>query len=155
MSPLIEQEAPNVKKMFDEHPELKTLAAESDGKIYGIPRYKGIWPDNIASMFINKTWLDNLGLEPPTTWDELESVLVAFRDGDPNQNGDSTDEIPMDFSGMPVGFSAKLLLGSLGLPLSEDSPNGYFVENAEVKNFLSMNASRRWLCFFNAYTVKI
>lgn len=135
MSSMIEQEAPNVKKMFDEHPELKTLAAESDGKIYGIPRYKGIWPDSIASMFINKTWLDNLGLEPPTTWDELESVLVAFRDGDPNQNGDSTDEIPMDFSGMPVGFSAKLLLGSLGLPLSEDSPNGYFVENAEVKNF--------------------
>ncbi|WP_375533101.1 extracellular solute-binding protein [Paenibacillus terreus] len=153
MSALIEQEAPNVQKMFEEHPELKTLAAESNGKIYGIPRYKGIWPDNIASMFINKTWLDNLGLKPPTTWDELESVLIAFRDGDPNQNGDSTDEIPMDFSGMATGFSAKLLLGSLGMPISEDSPNGYFVEDAEVKNFFVDERFKTMIAFLqNLYS---
>ena len=30
-------------------------------------------------MFINKTWLDKLGLQMPTTWDELENVLDAFR----------------------------------------------------------------------------
>ncbi len=30
-------------------------------------------------MFINKTWLDKLGLEMPTTWDELENVLEAFK----------------------------------------------------------------------------
>ena len=44
--------------------------------------------------YINKVWLDNLGLEVPTTTDELYDVLVAFRDQDPNGNG-LKDEIPM------------------------------------------------------------
>jgi len=44
--------------------------------------------------YINKVWLDNLGLEVPTTTDELYDVLVAFRDQDPNGNG-IQDEIPM------------------------------------------------------------
>ena len=30
--------------------------------------------------FINKKWLDFLGLEMPTTVDEFEQVLIAFRD---------------------------------------------------------------------------
>lgn len=42
---------------------------------------------------IRKDWLDNLGLEEPTTIDEWEQVLTAFRDKDPNQNGEQ-DEIP-------------------------------------------------------------
>ena len=50
-------------------------------------------------MFINKTWLDNLGLEVPTTLGELKDVLIAFRDNDANGNGDTTDEIPLDFNG--------------------------------------------------------
>ena len=31
-----------------------------------------------------KTWLDNLGLETPTTTDELKAVLEAFATQDPN-----------------------------------------------------------------------
>ena len=30
--------------------------------------------------FINKKWLDFLGLEVPTTVDEFEQTLIAFRD---------------------------------------------------------------------------
>ena len=41
-------------------------------------------------MYINQTWLDNLGLEVPTNMDELEEVLIAFKEGDPNGNGDTT-----------------------------------------------------------------
>lgn len=44
--------------------------------------------------WINQAWLDKLGLETPTNYEELYNVLVAFRDGDPNGNGDA-DEIPM------------------------------------------------------------
>ncbi|AIQ39553.1 ABC transporter substrate-binding protein [Paenibacillus sp. FSL R5-0912] len=135
MGPLIEKEAPNIQKMFSEHPELKALATQMDGKIYGTPRYKGIWPGSTATMFINKTWLDNLGLKVPATWDELEQVLIAFRDGDPNQNGDKTDEVPMDFNPIGWDFTPKLLLGSLGLPLSNSAGDGYFTEDAQVKNF--------------------
>lgn len=44
---------------------------------------------------IRKDWLDRLGLEVPTTVDELYEVLVAFKEQDANGNGDSTDEIPL------------------------------------------------------------
>ncbi|MRN53735.1 extracellular solute-binding protein [Paenibacillus monticola] len=135
LSPLIDKSGTNIQKMFSEHPELKALATQLDGKIYGTPKYKGIWPSSTASMFINKTWLDNLGLQVPTTWDELENVLIAFRDGDPNKNGDNTDEVPMDFNPMGWDFTPKLLLGSLGLPLSNGVTDGYFTEDAQVKDF--------------------
>ena len=48
----------------------------------------------MAQMWINRPWLDKLGLEKPTTMAELRTVLEAFRDGDPNGNG-KKDEIPM------------------------------------------------------------
>lgn len=136
LTPLINESATNIQKMFQDHPEAKVLAETIDGKIYSIPRYKSVWPDTSPTMFINKTWLDNLGLQIPTTWDELEEVLIAFRDGDPNQNGDITDEIPMDFQGIIGSYSPRLFLGSLGMPLSNYTQNGYFVENNTVKNFL-------------------
>jgi len=47
-----------------------------------------------TQIMINMKWLDKLGLQKPTTIDELYNVLVAFRDKDPNGNG-KKDEIPM------------------------------------------------------------
>ena len=38
-------------------------------------------------LFINKKWLDNLGLKMPETYDELVTVLQAFKDKDANGNG--------------------------------------------------------------------
>ncbi len=45
-------------------------------------------------LYINKTWLDKLGLAMPKSMDEFYNVLVAFRDKDPNGNG-LQDEIPL------------------------------------------------------------
>ncbi|MBQ3071661.1 MAG: extracellular solute-binding protein [Oscillospiraceae bacterium] len=47
-----------------------------------------------AQPWVNQQWLDKLGLEQPTTIEELYDVLVAFRDQDPNGNG-KKDEIPL------------------------------------------------------------
>jgi putative aldouronate transport system substrate-binding protein len=44
---------------------------------------------------IRKDWLDRLGLEVPTTMDELYTVLTAFKEQDANGNGDPNDEIPL------------------------------------------------------------
>ena len=59
----------------------------SDGKTYYIGYLVAQNVNHEANNFINKTWLDNLGLEIPKTIDELTTVLKAFRDGDPNKNG--------------------------------------------------------------------
>src|SRR5690606_22113118 len=45
-------------------------------------------------FWINTEWLDNLGLEMPTTPDEFFDVMSAFKNDDPNGNG-IADEIPI------------------------------------------------------------
>ncbi|MBR2896529.1 MAG: extracellular solute-binding protein [Oscillospiraceae bacterium] len=63
--------------------------------MYAFPTMnKGSYSDALIQAWINREWLDKLGLEKPTTIEELYDVLVAFRDGDPNGNG-KKDEIPM------------------------------------------------------------
>ena len=65
------------------------------GAIYSYPFLVNDPEDNPkCHTVINRLWLEKLGLEMPTTIDELYDVLVAFRDQDPNGNG-KKDEIPM------------------------------------------------------------
>src|SRR5690606_8430446 len=52
--------------------------------------------DSHISTIINKEWLDNLNLSIPTDTEELYNVLKAFKEQDPNGNGQA-DEIPMSF----------------------------------------------------------
>lgn len=136
MTELIEKDAPNVQEMFEEVPDTKVLATSKEGKIYGIPKYQGKWPKTNTTMFINKTWLDNLGLEVPTTFTELEEVLKVFKEKDANGNGDANDEIPLDFNGWFGGaYSVVNLLGGLGIQFTDFSADGYYVEDGTVKNY--------------------
>lgn len=143
-------QAPNVQEMFDAKPETKVIATQPDGKIYGLPKYQRFWPASATRQFINQKWLDNLGLAMPTTWDELYDVLVAFKDKDANGNGDSNDEIPMDFPGSFGGFfNPAVLLGSEGITLTDGSSQGYFVEDGKVKNFLTDDRYKKLVVFLN------
>ncbi|MBE3636791.1 type 2 periplasmic-binding domain-containing protein [Mangrovicoccus algicola] len=88
---LIEEHAPHIKAFFDERPELRQAISAHDGKMYYIPylpdgKYGRAW-------YIRRDWLDKLGLETPDNVDELYEVLKAFRDQDPNGNGQK-DEVP-------------------------------------------------------------
>ncbi|MBO5146316.1 MAG: extracellular solute-binding protein [Lachnospiraceae bacterium] len=90
----IDEYMPNFKKILESDPTMKALAASADGHIYGLPSKKPCRPTVANQMFINKTWLDNLGLDMPTTYDEFVDVLRAFKEQDANGNGDPNDEIP-------------------------------------------------------------
>lgn len=70
-----------------------------DGNIYSMPGGKMHSRMHVTQgiQYINTKWLDNLGLEMPTTMEEFYEVLCAFRDEDANGNGDPNDEIPFDF----------------------------------------------------------
>ncbi|RKP51465.1 extracellular solute-binding protein [Cohnella endophytica] len=57
---------------------------KSNGHIYGVPRLRGI-PG--ATLVLRKDWLDKLGLQVPTTYDELYDVMKAFSEKDPDGNG--------------------------------------------------------------------
>ena len=95
-------------------------------------------------MFINKTWLDKLGLQTPTTWDELENVLKAFKSDDPNGNG-KADEIPMNIRSVGFGLWSPLtLMNSEGVVTSfmggGASEQGYYVDNGKVKSYYTSEA---------------
>lgn len=90
----IDKYMPNLKAILDSDPTMKALATSSDGHIYGLPAKKPCRPTVANQMFINQTWLDNLGLSMPTTYDEFVEVLRAFKEQDANGNGDANDEIP-------------------------------------------------------------
>lgn len=89
---LIDQYAPNIKAMFDEHPEYEKASLAADGNLYYIPCLRDD-SGPAQGWFIRQDWLDKLGLEVPTTIDEYYNVLKAFREQDPNGNGEK-DEIP-------------------------------------------------------------
>ena len=74
---------------------MKIEARDMDGHWWGFP-YLSDSPKGRPrnQVYINKVWLDKLGLEVPTTFDELVTVLQAFKTQDPNGNGEA-DELPM------------------------------------------------------------
>lgn len=56
-----------------------------DGKIMAIPKTQ--LSDGQDFLWLRKDWLENLGLEEPSTLDEVADVLRAFINDDPDGNG--------------------------------------------------------------------
>lgn len=93
---LIAQYAPNIQAVLDARPEYKALATYPDGHMYGFPYIEEMFGLTMTGgpFLINKVWLDKLGLEVPTTIDELKEVLIAFRDAEDLNGNGIDDEIP-------------------------------------------------------------
>ena len=131
-----EENTPNICAMFREEPDTVALAKTFEGKIYATPKFQGKWPDCNGVLFINKVWLDKLGLEVPKTLSELKNVLIAFRDNDVNGNGDPNDEVPMDFNGwFGSAYSISNFIGSWGIQLVNWAYDAYFAEGGQIKCF--------------------
>jgi putative aldouronate transport system substrate-binding protein len=129
--------APNIKKML-QNPSVAATAAFPDGAVYSLPLVLGFMPKSWLVMMINKTWLDKLGLKVPTTFDELEQAMIAFRDKDPNGNG-IKDELPMDWPIDPNGFYAHsmfCLTGAYGVTSSSALNDDLIVINNGKVDFL-------------------
>lgn len=77
---------PNLSAVFEKYPEYRTMSTDSEGHIWALPWIEQLGSEKTAIQtidnmsFINKKWMDFLGLEMPTTVDEFEQVLIAFRD---------------------------------------------------------------------------
>lgn len=89
LSDLLDKYGPNIKALLGE----KVInAGRFNGGLYAIPARRVVIADQ--GIFIREDWVEKLGMEMPTTKEELLTVLRAFRDNDMNGNGDTTDEIP-------------------------------------------------------------
>jgi putative aldouronate transport system substrate-binding protein len=92
---LIDEYAPNIKRMFEEYPEIEKAITATDGHIYALPQV--IMGENWyrGPLWYNGAWLEELGVEElPETTDELYELLVRFKEEDPNGSGEA-DEIPL------------------------------------------------------------
>ena len=92
----IDKYMPNLTKVFEQAPEYKTMCTDTEGHIWALPWIEQLGYEKTAIQtvgympFINTAWLDDLGLSMPTTTDEFEQVLLAFRD--------NADKLKADFS---------------------------------------------------------
>jgi putative aldouronate transport system substrate-binding protein len=87
--------APNLKKIFDEHPEIRQSFTTPDGHMYALPfiDLAAVWYR--GPMWYNGKFLKALNMtELPKTTDELYTYLKRVREEDPNGNG-KKDEIPL------------------------------------------------------------
>jgi putative aldouronate transport system substrate-binding protein len=97
----------------------------SDGKMYYVGFLEAQNVNHIGNHYINKTWLDRLGLQVPTTVDQLTTVLTAFRDRAPGGTG----TLPMSAGG-DEGFFTDRTQGlgphfaMWGVPFHEDKGIG-------------------------------
>ncbi len=81
-------------------------AFEIEGEHYYVP---GAHDGYDYAIYMRKDWLDNLGLEVPTTPDEFYNVLKAFKEQDPDGNGED------DTTGYIDEVSDGVLEGMMGL----------------------------------------
>lgn len=125
LKPLLETNAPNLWALLQAHPDWLAAITLPDGKIVALPALNELASQN--AMWINRTWLDALGLSAPTDLDSLVSVLRAFAKGDPNGNG-TADEIPLSFLG---AWDLKYLAHAVGLVANDY--NVYTDENGTVR----------------------
>lgn len=75
--------APNLKKIFDAHPDVAKMVKTQEGDYYCYPFLRGLKTPNetefSSGFVIRKDVLDKLGLKVPETIDEWDTVLRAFK----------------------------------------------------------------------------
>ena len=73
--------APNWKEYLEANPNVKASITYPDGHIHSMPSINDRQIYEMRDMWlIQGTWLDELGLEVPTTIDEFYEVLKAFKE---------------------------------------------------------------------------
>ncbi len=113
LNDLIDQYAPNFKAVMEKYPDVKKGIPMADGTIYALPNLTDSPSIEIyRKLFINQKWLNAVGKKSPTTTDELYDVLTAFRNNDPNKNGQK-DEIPLTADNIPELL--QVFIGAFGL----------------------------------------
>lgn len=137
---LIEDYAPNIKKLLDEYPDVRASITTPDGHIYALPGLDQS-PNSLTPIFwLNGAWLEELGMDKPETMDDFYEMLVTFKEEDPGNVGDvlpMTANTPAD---LRVG-----LLPNFGI-VQDD---GIYQEDDVVKYAYVQDEFKEYLKFLN------
>jgi putative aldouronate transport system substrate-binding protein len=115
---LLDQYSVNFKGLMDKDANIKKDITTPDGHIYALPFVNDMKRDLTEKLWFNKKWCDTLSIPVPTTTDELYTTLKAFKEKDPNGNGQA-DEIPMSFKDLNNPLDLRLMLSYWGLTVDQ------------------------------------
>ena len=145
---------PNFLAALAARPMYDMLARAADGKLYGYPQLQPggecYHCNPSAGLWINTRFLEELGLDMPTTTEEFRIVLQAIRDGDPNRTG-RQDTIPL--IGARTGWNSnavEVLLNSFITWQPGGGRDGYYLDDGTVKPAFIESAYRDGLAYLNS-----
>ncbi|MEK3668755.1 MULTISPECIES: extracellular solute-binding protein [unclassified Paenibacillus] len=124
---LIAGSSTEYKAMLEKYPALRKAGTMADGKLYTVGRPIQFGPQHY--LFIRNDWLKKLGLEVPTTPEELLKVAKAFTEQDPDGNGKA------DTQGTGLSFVAGIILNNMfgtGFTLFGEDQYPWVLENDKV-----------------------
>ena len=140
LKPYLEEYAPVVWRLLQEDPDLLAAVSMADGAIPALPAINTM--QNNDAMWINTKWLQRVKMDAPTDAASLKEVLTAFRDGDPNSNGQK-DEVPLTFVSM---WELRFLGHAFGI-----TDNDYYlsVKDGKVTSSLTTEENRAFLTWLH------
>ena len=103
--------------------------AYGDGKMYTLPYSK-----STEVLYYNKTFFDKHGLKVPTTWDEMETVMLQIKELDPNC-------VPLGYDSEANWFIT--MTEQLGTPYTTAKKGEYFQFDVEA-NRSFVERLRKW-----------
>lgn len=120
LNDIIDASAPNLKAYYSQYPEHEKQVKTDTGKHYVFPfirRDERLLTWNGPQ--VRQDWLDELGIEPPTTIEEWESMLLRFKN-------EKSADAPFTYADWLLG-SSNTFLGAYGVGRS------FYQENGQVK----------------------
>jgi putative aldouronate transport system substrate-binding protein len=122
LNDLIDKNAPNLKKVLNDNPEVMKQLKADNGEIYAIPHLR-VGPNGkyktFSGLILRQDWLDELGLQRPETIEEWETTLRAFK-----EKKGATAPFTLD-KGQLLGYND--FLGAYGIGIE------FYVNNGTVK----------------------
>lgn len=146
LNDLIEEHGTFTKHVFEQYPVARENSTATDGNIYSLPSVNDCYHCSMAQkLWIYQPWLDALGLNMPQTLDEFEQVLLAFKENDPNGNGEA-DEMPLAtyLDGWNSSLDAFFMNSFLFNPASR-----IFVDNGTVQFSYNQEGWREGIKYLN------
>lgn len=87
LTDLFDSELSELSHQYMDEYDIEYRAATIDGRLMGIPALDEDPTTSARLTFIRHDWLDKLGLDVPSTQQELVDTMIAFATQDPDGNG--------------------------------------------------------------------
>ena len=148
LNDLIDQYAPDVKRVLDENYDVKAAVSDSDGTIYCVPTVpKDVNKIHTKILFIRQDWLDRLNLEVPETMDDWYNVLKAFKEEDADGDGDPNNEIPMMVPSQDEIWDVRSFCGAFNVEMPY--AKGYSIKDGQAYYAFDTEEGRAFVEFMN------